>query len=435
MYLKPRRRQRRRGFPFRRLFGLLLIGLLGAGLFYGLQNRETLEPIIRDAYATLSSNVNDTVATIAAPSPTPTEDPSTNVRLAEAAWSSGSYQEAVRLYEDSIRALPNEVRAHYYLTLGLIMQGRITDAVEAAENTVTANPFSPDAWAIRAMALNRAERFPDSIVSALRALELDPNSVRARAFLAESYFDSGQITRGESELEAALEANPDSYEARYVRGMYLLGVVFDFPAAREELQNAYDLSGGAAHIGLNLARLQQGAFNDLEGAIAILEDILNRNPDNAAVLYQLGEWAWRNNGNSEQAETYLRRCTTASPDNVPCHYELGRVLYNLNQTEDARRAFERTIELGSTDPYHFYWAGQVQIQASADCPAAMRYWQQGMPILQNLISVGSPVYSTAMLQELLSNYQTVMAPCGGAPIPLPTATPEGGEGETTEEGA
>ncbi|MCU0462953.1 MAG: tetratricopeptide repeat protein [Anaerolineae bacterium] len=434
MYLKPRRRQRRRGFPFRRLFGLLLIGLLGAGVFYALQNRETLEPIVRDAYATLSANVNDTVSTIAAPTPTPTEDPSTNLRLAEAAWSSGSYQEAVRLYEDSIRALPNDVRAHYYLTLGLIMQGRITDAVESAENTVTANPFSPDAWAIRSMALNRAERYPDSIVSALRALELDPESVRARAFLAESYLDSGQITRGEGELEAALEADPDSYEARYVSGMYLSSLG-DYLTAREELQNAYDVSGGAAHIGLNLARLQQIAFQDLEGATAILEDILNRNPDNAAVLFQLGFWAWRNNGNSEQAETYLRRCTTAAPDNVPCHYELGRVLYNLNQTEDARRAFERVIELGSTDPYHFYWAGQVQIQASADCPAAMRFWQQGMPILQNLISTGSNLYTSAMLEELLSNYQTVMAPCGGAPVPLPTATPEGGEGETTEEGA
>lgn len=424
MYLKQRPR-RRRGISVRRLlFFVITFSLIGGGL-YALYNQEAVIPMIRGAVGTLSANVNDTVATIAAPTPTATKDPSDDVRLAESAWSSGAYQEAVRLYQDSINALPNEVKAHYYLTLGLVMQGRLDEAVEAAENTVTANPFSPDAWAIRAMALNRVGRYADSIVSALRALELDPNSARARAFLAESYMDNGQATRAETELADALELNPDSYEAHYVSGMYQWEVAYDFEAAREELQNAYDLSRGAAHVGLSLARLQVAAFQDLESATALLKDILDRNPDNAPILFQLGRWAWRNNGNSEEAETYLRRCATAVPDDIFCHYELGRVLVNLGQVADAKIAFERVIELGTSDPYHYYWAGQIQIQADANCGAAMRYWQQGVPILRLEIESGSTTYNTTEnLQTLLSDYQAVMAPCGGAPLVTPEATTE-----------
>jgi len=428
MYLKPRPR-RRRGISFRRLFGLLILFTLTGAAVYTLYHQDEVIPIIRNSYSTLSANVSDTVATISAPTATATEDPADKLRLAEAAWNSGSYQEAVRLYEDSIAALPNKPVAHYYLTLGLIMQGRLNEALEAAENTVTANPFASDAWAIRAMALNRVGRYSDSIVSSLRALELDPNSARAHAFLAESYMDNGQATRAESELDEALALNPDSYEARYVRGMYLWVSDFDFPAAREELQNAYDLSGGATHIGLNLARLQ-AALQELDSATALLKDILDRNPDNAPILYQLGVWAWRNGGNSEEAETYLRRCVTAVPDDVFCQYELGRVLVNLGQVEDARLAFERVIELGSSNPYHYFWAGQVQIQANANCGTAMRFWQQGLPILRAEIEAESTVYNSVdNLKSLLVDYQDVMSVCGAAPIitltPDTTTTPEG----------
>jgi tetratricopeptide (TPR) repeat protein len=424
MYLKPRQR-RRRGISFRRLFFLLVLFALTGAAIYTYMNQDTVVPIIRGAYGTLSANVNDTVSTIAAPTPTPTKDPGDDVRLAESAWSSGSYQEAVRLYGESINALPNDVKAHYYLTLGLVMQGRLNEAVEAAENTVTANPFAADSWAIRAMALNRVGRYADSIVSALRALELDPKSARARAFLAESYMDNGQATRAESALEEALDLKPDSFEAHYVSGMYQWEVAYDFVAAREELQNAYDLSRGASHIGLSLARLQVAAFQNLDAATELLKDILDRNPDNAPVLYQLGVWSWRNNGNSEQAETYLRRCTTAAPDDIFCHYELGRVLVNLGQVEDARRAFERVIELGSTNPYHYFWAGQIQIQANANCGAAMRYWQQGAQIVRLEIDSRSTLYnSTEALQSLLADYQDVMSPCGGAPLIVPTVDPD-----------
>ncbi len=424
MYLKPRLRRRRRGISFRRLIGLLILfTLVGGATYIVLYRQNDVIPIIRNTYGTLSANVNDTVSTISAPTATATEDPGDKVELAEVAWSSGAYQEAVRLYEDSINALPNTLKAHYYLTLGLIMQGRLSEAMEAAENTVTASPFSSDAWAIRAMALNRAGRYADSIVSALRAIELDPKSARAHAFLAESYLDNGQVTRAETELEAALELNPDSYEARYVRGMYLWDSAYDFPSAREELQNAYDLSGGAAHIGLNLARLQVAAFQDLDSATALLKDILDRNPDNAAILYQLGVWAWRNNGNSEEAETYLRRCATAVPDDIFCQYELGRVLVNLGQVEDARIAFEQAIELESTNPYHYFWAGQIQIQANANCGTAMRYWQQGIQVLQLEIENESTTYNSVdNLRSLLVDYQDVMATCGAAPVM--TATPE-----------
>ena len=233
MYIRPRRpTSRRRGFSLRRLlvwlFAPILI-LAAAGIF---TMREEVQRLLAPLVDNFAQQAVDTVATIGAPTPLPTADPSSNRRLADAAWQNGQFQESVRLYEQILPALPNDVSAHYYYTLGLVMQGRIPDAVVAAENTVTANPFSSDAWAIRALALNRDDRFTDSIVSALRAVELNPESARAHAYLAESYADLERFTRAEQEIEKALELNPDSYEAHYVNGMYQWTDNFDFASAR-----------------------------------------------------------------------------------------------------------------------------------------------------------------------------------------------------------
>lgn len=434
MYLKTRRpTSRRRGISLRRLlvwlFAPILI-VIAAGAFY---MRDDLRRIIAPFFERAIEDAQNTVATITAPTPLPTADPSSNQRLADAAWQNGQYQEAVRLYESILPAVPNTVQVHYYYTLGLIMQGRLQEALVAAENTVTANPFSSDAWAIRALALNRSERYADSVVSALRAIELNPESARAHAYLAESYADLGRFTRAQQEIERALELNPDSFEAHYVRGLYERDVNYNYIAAREEFEEAYDLSNGAAHVGLNLGRLlMQNLGSDpanVTAAQALLNDILDRNPDNAPILYELGSYMWRQQGDTERGESYLRRCVAAVPSYIPCQYELGRVLNALGMTDEARQAFERTIALGSTNPYHYYWAGSSQITATGDCGAAMRYLQPGYQIVQDEIALGFTIYAfdISAIEALRGDYQQLMSPCMGGqafPTDVPESTPE-----------
>lgn len=431
MYIRPRRpTSRRRGFSIRRLFVWLLAPVLIVGAAGVYTMRDEVRIMIAPLFDSVAKQAADTVATIGAPTPLPTQDPSSNRRLADAAWANGQYQEAVRLYEEILPALPNDVTAHYYYTLGLIMQGRIDEAVAAAENTVTANPFSSDAWAIRAMALNREERLTDSIVSAMRAIELNPESARARAFLAESFAELGRASRAEQEIERALDLNPDSYEAHYVNGLYQWEVAFDFGAARIALEEAYELSNGAAHVGLRLAELMLFAFGDdpavRESALGILTDILDRNPDNASILFRLGYYWWRTQGDNERGETYLRRCVAAVPTNQNCNYELGRTLYNLEQLDEGRQAFERAIEVGSVNPYHYWWAGRSQRDTSGDCAAAMRYFQPGYQILQDELAVGSTFFAPIeALEALVSDYQAQMTPCmGGQAFPTPESTVE-----------
>jgi len=431
MYLrsKPYRRKRRMISVRSILFWLIVPPLIVGGV-YLYQNRETYQPLVNDAIHSVMQQAEQTVATIQAPPVEPTEDPSNTIRLADAAWRSGAIQESVRLYQDAIDALPNDLVAHYRLTYGLIQQGLYEEAAKAAENTVTANPFSPDAWAIRALALNRVGRYGDSLASALRALELDSENVRARAFLAQSYADIGNTDRARSEIERALAIDPANVEARYINGQLKWNVDYAFEEAVAELTQAYE-SSGLTYIGVALSEMYFSSFiNQPQEGLAVLNDILARNPENTAVLYQLGRYYFRTLGDANQAIPILTRCINADPQSIACHYELGRAQERLERRDEARLSFERAVELGTQNPYHFWWAGEMELAVLGDCTAAMRYFEQGYAILLADLEQGIERFNTLDgLRTLRQNYDDSMTPCT-AFNPLPITDPNA---ETTAE--
>jgi tetratricopeptide (TPR) repeat protein len=421
MYLKTNRRvRRRRGIALWRVALWLLAPVLifiGIGIY---QNRESYIPFVNNFIGRAVVQVEGVVETIQAPTPTPTQDPQNGRQRAVAAWSQGAFSDAVALYENVIGALPNDMEAHYFLTLGLINEGREQEAVQAAENTVTANPFSSDAWAIRAMALNRAGRYGESVASALRALELKPDSARAHAFLAESFFDLGQVQRAQSEVEQAIELDPDGFEGYFVRARINLESLYDFDAAKADLNTAYDYSGRMPYIGVILAReyiYREPEKSDLvQEGMNILQGMDERNPQNPLVLLELANYYRTVVGDPSQAATYLTRCVTNIPQNIDCHFLLGRVQYDQEEPEIAAESFLTAVELGSNNPRHYFWVGRSQL-AMSNCAAAAEYTKIGYEIA---------VETNQYLTDLEFMVGEVQLKCTGYDLPTlpPTETPD-----------
>ena len=157
MYLrqsKKYRNQRRASIiSFRTiLFWIVAIALIvvGIGIY---ENRNQLIPMVDRAINSVVDNTSNTIATSRAPVPTATQDPSNDLMRANDSWMRGAIQEATSLYERIAPAAPNDILVYYRLTLGYVNQGKFEDALASAENGITANPFHPDMWAMRAMAL------------------------------------------------------------------------------------------------------------------------------------------------------------------------------------------------------------------------------------------------------------------------------------------
>jgi len=310
-----------------------------------------------------------------------------------------------------------------------VNQGKFEDALASAENGITANPFHPDMWAMRAMALNRLGRSSQAIASASRALELVPLTLvdtdpswattraRALAFLAEAYLNLGQGERADSTIATALDLNPDSYEALQVSGRINQEVYYNFDDALEDFRAANELAPTMIYVAIWLARLERDRFQDYDTALTLYQDILDRNPGNTQVLFDVADYYWRVQGNPEEAMSYLSRCIESDPNVAACHYLMGRVQYRREQMTDALISFQTAYEFSTTNGYYNYWLGSAHL--------ALGQCQQALPYLESSSDIARTSNDSVLLDSAGFTLNEAQVSCGIRVAPTPTLTPEG----------
>lgn len=407
MYIKTPKRyrgtSRRSVFPFKRfLFIGILIGLIAGGI-YIYQHRGVVAPIVSDFVSTTAADAGMRIATMTAPTPTPTPDPRNNLIEANNYWTQGAVQDALALYRGILPAVPNDGTIHARTTLALVAQGDYNGALDMAEQTVTADPYASDAWAIRAWTLDWNGRYGEAITSALHARELDPNNPRALAFLAEAYFSNGQTDRALLTIEDAIERDPNSPEAYRARGIVRWQGTFELDSAMNDLQTAYNIAqetnpAFASVIAIDIANLEIASGN-VDGAISILDSLLETNPQNTQAIYTLGSVYFRNLGSYEQSLNYFLRCVDINAESVGCNYMLGRSQERLDQLQAAADSFARAIEFGSADPYHYWWAGRSQISLG-NCTGALDYLRTGYDMAISRTN-----------EQLVADYEAILPLC------------------------
>jgi tetratricopeptide (TPR) repeat protein len=371
---------------------------------------DVISPPIEQVLYNAVNGVQNSFATAGAPTPLPTQDPGEQVNRADDDWKQGRIESALDGYQKVLDAVPNDVEIHYRVALGLLMEGDLAGALDAAEKTVTANPFSSDAWAIRTMVLDWNQRYGESIASGLHALELDPNNARAMAFLSEAYLDDGETDLAKTTVEKALDLNPDSFEALRARGFYAQIAEYDIETAKDYYQQAHDAAPNLPYLAFDLADIYYSQQN-FDEAVSIASGIVENNPKNSQALLRLGIYYYSGIGNLSQALEYLSRCVESNPASITCNALLGRVQSRMDNNTAAVESLQKAIDLGTTDPRHFLWMGLADITLGK-CSTAIPFLQKGYDLAQNGVD-----------DEALSVITDKLHECQ-APIPGAEATPE-----------
>jgi tetratricopeptide (TPR) repeat protein len=389
--------QRRSTISCRKIFFYLIAMVLivvGIGVY---QNRAVFAPTIEGVLDVVILELEEGASTLTAPEPTPTQDPSNKLVEGNNYWSQGAVNEALQTYMEVLDSVPNEVVIFDRVAVSLITLGRTADALEYAEKAINADPYSADAWAIRAWALDWDGRSGEALSSALHALELNPESSRAKAYLAEAYQSLGQTDRALGLTDDIIEENPNSSEAYRARGI-IKWTNYDLDGAVEDFQTAYSIADNMTFIAIDIATIESAREN-FDAALDILEGVVEANPQNTLALFQLGYIHNSQLGNPSQAISYLQNCVDYNPQSVDCFYLLGRAQYRLELYQEASSSFEQTMELGTNNPYHYYWAGWSQINIG-NCARAMAYLDPGYQISLQ----GDDT-------DIVSAFETVMPEC------------------------
>lgn len=393
--------------------------VVGAGyLIY--VNADQIGPPIRQAISDGISNAGGSIATLVAPTPPPTTDPTQRLAAADNLWLQGSIDQAVSEYGALLANAPNDIRSHYRYTYGLLVERRNAEALTAAEKAVNANPFSADAWAIRAWALSRSGFFAQAIASGLQALSLDQDHALALAFMAEAYLDAEQTAAAEERINQALQADPESAEAHFVRGLWNIAVNFDYAAARDDFDAASGYAPNLPHFMVERA-WADWSLQNYDVGLDTLEQVIEANPNNLDALYALGYFQYQVYGDPNKASDYLGRCLVAAPQNIPCLNYMATVQIGLGNRQAAAESYQRIIDTGTQDPLYFLRAGRTYANLG-DCRRATPLLRTGLGLEQE--SEAPDVDRLAAFEEFLLQCGAPLNPQFAEPVtPEPTTEP------------
>ncbi len=381
------------------------------------EEREQFGPPVRQFIANAVDDASGGFATITAPTPLPTTNPTDHITRGDNAWQQGAIEQAVGEYRSAVSGAPNDARVHYRYTYGLLIEGDASEALTAAENTVTANPFAADAWAIRALALERNGSYAEAIASALQALSIEPKNAKALAFMAETYLDADQPAQAEEKANQAVDADPDSAEAHYARGLFYADSAFDDEAALQDFQAAHQIAPNLPQVLVEMAWANWRAENyDL--GLDQLEQVVESNPNNLDALYALGYFQYQVYGDPNKAEDYLIRCTEADPTNVACLNYLATVQLGLQNPVDAAKSYQRIIDAGTTDPIYYLRAGRTYATLT-DCNKATPLLRLGYQMEQKQAEPNA---------DRLAAFEEYMRQCNAPFVAAAPATAAPGEG-------
>jgi Tfp pilus assembly protein PilF len=200
----------------------------------------------------------------------------------------------------------------YRLRYGLLLNDTKAPAAAAIRlrEALGEFPNSSPLWLALGIAQMGDGKSDDARKSFERALELDPRSAPALAYLGSTYGERGQYAEAAAFYERAVAAAPNVAVPYYLAADALLKEPqVDAPRVERYLARAVELEPDFASAHMALAR-----------------------------LYVRGE-RW------PEAAAAFERVTRLDPGSAEAHYQLGRVYVRLKRTADAQRELERFKQL------------------------------------------------------------------------------------------
>ncbi|HEU5235027.1 MAG TPA: tetratricopeptide repeat protein [Terriglobales bacterium] len=224
----------------------------------------------------------------------------------------GYLDEAVESFKQVIAAKPQEPEAYYNLGTLYLRKNDFDQARQYLEQTVKLRPTHAEAWNNLGMLAAQTGQTEEGVRDFQQSLSIKPNYATALLNLGNLYRRARNFSEAEDLLGRALEAEPDNPEANYNLGM-VYAQQNQFPKASEYFERALalrpDYPDALNNLGvllvrqghyaeaqekfascirvapnldqgyLNLARLY-AVMNDKEKARSVLQDLLQRQPEN-----------------------------------------------------------------------------------------------------------------------------------------------------------
>jgi tetratricopeptide (TPR) repeat protein len=245
--------------------------------------------------------------------------------------------------------------------ISLFETKRYPEAREILEKIVAADPRNAKACHYLGrtiIARNDTPAFEEGVKWLAKAVELEPdNAIYLGIYGGTSLQLAGRTnslsaaTKGREAMEKALALDPNYLEAReglfqfYQRAPWPIGSSAKAEVQLEEIRKRDPDLATVLGVG------SKTRAKDFPAAFRLCDEVLAKNPDNYAALYQYGRTASICGQNLERGLARLQKClgieppTPASPSHSNVWQRIGSIQEQLHHLDDARQAYETALRL------------------------------------------------------------------------------------------
>ncbi len=258
---------------------------------------------------------------------------------AKRALLSGHYAEAVELYRELLREMPNEPGLHLDLGLALEKAGQPTAAIPELQIVTRAQPKMAGAWFLLGLAYAQLKRPGEAIGPLREAVRLDASNSQALLELADAELSSGDAAGAARDFGKLSIQHPDI--AKAWEGLGLARV-----RQSEAAEDAIAKQDPESTWRLALSARDRAARGELSEALRLYGEALQMNP-NLSGAHAARSAVYREMGRTELATEESAAEARVPPP--PCSASPGACLYRKGD-------FKAVLANKAHSTEQLYWA-------------------------------------------------------------------------------
>jgi tetratricopeptide (TPR) repeat protein len=327
---------------------LFLALLLGASACKSIPGSAMGVPPGPPDLASTDPEVADAIRGAIEASRTARDDPGARARLGMIYEANGFDALAHECYRQALAVDPSQHRWWYRLAIVEVRRGDLPAALMAVERVVGAEEYVPALWQQGQWLFDTGE-FGRAEAAFRRAIALDPAGAAGLLGLARVLIETGRI--GEASIVLSRVPSPYAEHADLLLAAARRQIGTPGLATVPRVASRYpdpwsdELNDFRYGYGFALERVAAAVRSGrLPEAAARLRAILEKRPDDVAVLNQLGG-VYVRLGLSDQAIDILERAVRLQADRFDAHINLATAYFQKHQYERALEYAERTIAL------------------------------------------------------------------------------------------
>jgi tetratricopeptide (TPR) repeat protein len=271
-------------------------------------------------------------------------EPQSQFALGLALEQLGLAERAIPFFSALQQRYPDSYDIGFDLVLASIEAKQFPRAIDEAKDLIGHGHETSELNNVLAEAFEGNNEIQHAVNALRRAIALDPADEDNYLDFASLCMNQRSLQAGMTVIQVALESHPKSDRLIFMRGV-LHAMQDEFELAEKDFKLSADLAPQTdlGYVGLGVSYLETG--HDAQ-AIEILRQRLREKPNDASLLYLLGEALIRTGavaGSSAYAEaqTSLEKSVRLNPNLCLPHVSLGTIYLDEDRPHDAAAQFEK----------------------------------------------------------------------------------------------